>query len=287
MKKLSSALKILIIKVFGKKGSLSDKTFTKLLFFAGFFKFPNLHNSKTHSRHTCARKINEAMAQNSVYTDKLAVRDYLPETVRTPEVYAKYQSAKEIDFPLLPDSFVLKCNHSSGKYIIVKNKKDADFSQISMQAENWLKENYYFVGREKNYRDISPMLFAEEYLSDIIYKCELFCFNGKTEFFNLIKDEKSTLYGRNLVKIPASYGFAEGNFTLPKNINELILSAEKLASPFDFVRVDFYITPENFIFSELTFNPGGGLVPFFPARYDKIFGSFFQMKNDFRKVYCI
>ncbi len=275
MKKLSSALKILIIKVFGKKGSLSDKTFTKLLFFASFFRLPNLENPKTFNEHICARKINEAMAQNSVYTDKLAVRDYLPETVRTPEVYAKYQSAKEIDFPLLPDSFVLKCNHSSGKYIIVQNKNEADLKQIAHQAENWLKENYYLVGREKNYQDISPMLFAEEYLSDIIYKCELFCFNGKTEFFNLIKDEKSTLYGRNLVKIPASYGFADGDSPLPANITELVLLAEELASPFDFVRVDFYITPKEFVFSELTFSPGGGLVPFHPARYDKIFGSFF------------
>jgi len=47
----------------------------------------------------------------------------------------------------------------------------------------------------------------------------------------------------------------------PKNFDKMISLAEKLSSPFEYVRIDFYITDEDdkIYFSEYTFTPNNGL----------------------------
>lgn len=58
----------------------------------------------------------------------------------------------------------------------------------------------------------------------------------------------------------------------PENGDELITVAEKLAAPFELVRVDLYNVDGKIVFSELTFHSGGGLIPFEPKEYDRMFG---------------
>lgn len=82
------------------------------------------------------------------------------------------------------------------------------------------------------------------------------------------------------MKIDVKYGY-DGfeNENLPRNRDELIKVAEKLAQPFKFVRVDLYNVDEKVIFSELTFHSGGGLIPFQPKKYDYKFGSLINGEN--------
>ena len=67
-------------------------------------------------------------------------------------------------------------------------------------------------------------------------------------------------------------GFADDS--KPENGDELITVAEKLAAPFEFVRVDLYDVDGKIVFSELTFHSGGGLITFSPESYDREFGKF-------------
>ena len=48
--------------------------------------------------------------------------------------------------------------------------------------------------------------------------------------------------------------------------------AEKLAAPFPFVRVDFYVNHGQIKFGELTFYPGNGTERFDPVEWDYKFG---------------
>jgi len=50
----------------------------------------------------------------------------------------------------------------------------------------------------------------------------------------------------------------------PKFMNEMLTCAKKLAQPFPFVRVDFYVNDNKIIFGEMTFSPSACL-----ERYNK------------------
>ena len=46
----------------------------------------------------------------------------------------------------------------------------------------------------------------------------------------------------------------------PSNLHLMLYLAEKLSAPFEFVRIDFYLSADNKIyFSEFTFSPMGGM----------------------------
>ena len=106
---------------------------------------------------------------------------------------------------------------------------------------------------------------------------KLFCFKGKVGFIQHNKQINGKRYDNIFAPdwqlLPVKYGY-DGfeNDVAPLNGDELIYVAEKLADPFEFVRVDLYNVDGKIIFSELTFHSGGGLIPFRPREYDRKFG---------------
>ena len=61
---------------------------------------------------------------------------------------------------------------------------------------------------------------------------------------------------------------------MPEQLDEMAVIAEKCAkyTGSSFVRVDLYVIRGRIYFSEFTFTPCGGYMPFKPAEYDKIIG---------------
>ncbi len=55
--------------------------------------------------------------------------------------------------------------------------------------------------------------------------------------------------------------------------------ARKLSKDFPLVRVDLYCEFDNVIFGELTFLHCGGVTPFEPAEYKRIFGDLFPIEK--------
>ena len=67
----------------------------------------------------------------------------------------------------------------------------------------------------------------------------------------------------------------------PDEVDELkkmIFLAEKLATPFPFVRVDFYDLDGKLYVGELTFYPGGGYNTYY-REWDEKFGSYLELPN--------
>ena len=65
-------------------------------------------------------------------------------------------------------------------------------------------------------------------------------------------------------------GVKNSNYVLPQgdNFPELVEVVKKLAAPFQFVRVDFYMANGKLYFGELTFTDGAGSEPFYPEFFD-------------------
>lgn len=266
---------------------LNDEQYNKILYYIVFGKIGDFHNPQTINEYIISMKLysNEEGYEN--YTDKYIVRSYVKEVIGDQylnEILAVYDNPEDIEFEELPDSFALKATHGSGYNIVVSDKNSVDRELVKRKFKKWMNRNYYYLSREKNYRNIKPRIVCEKYLQannkQPLNEMKLWCFNGKVK---LIADTRiangkrcTNLYDSEKNKLDVRMGTANHELPISDNIDEMIRIAELLALRFRFVRVDLYDVDGIIVFSELTFHPGGGLVPFEPDIWDYRIASFME-----------
>lgn len=207
----------------------------------------------------------------------------------------------EIEFEKLPKQFVLKCTHDSGGLIICRDKNKLDINQARKVVEKSYKRNFYWSGREWPYKNVKPRIIAEKFMSDGrteemgLTDFKFFCFNGKPEFIYISHGlENHDLAGISFYdlkgnKLPfkrMDYKEIPGEqFPLPNNFDEMVNVAEKLAIEVKnpFVRVDLYEIEGNIYFSEITFFPCSGFIPFDPCSVDKKLGKLIDLTPVLKK----
>lgn len=216
--------------------------------------------------------------------DKYKVREYIKKTIGKEylnELYCVYSSFNEIDFSKLPNEFVLKVNHSSGRLLICTNKKEINWEKQQKKFTMWLRHNYYYISGEWSYKDIKPKIICEKLLEKDITDYKFYCFNGQPQFLYVSKGassratEKNDFYDLEWNKASferTDYPGFDYILPKPKNYNKMLSLCCELAKPFPFVRVDLYEVDCKIYFSELTFYPTSGYTFFSPKEYDKIIG---------------
>lgn len=188
----------------------------------------------------------------------------------------------DISFDSLPNQFVLKCTHDSGGLVIVKDKSKIDKKAVKKKIEKSLKRNYYWSGREWPYKNVKPKIIAEKYLTQLgdkgLIDYKFFCFNGDPKFVYISKGldyhptAQISFYDLNGSEMPFHRNDYKPfhNATLPENFSEMIAVAKKLSQNIgcSFVRIDLYSVVSKIYFSEITFSPCGGYIPFEPKSAD-------------------
>ena len=282
--KIRILIKVILIKFFERFPQLiTDEAHSKLLFKVMFGYTLDLDNPKTMNEYICATKISDAKLSFDIYTDKYEVRKYVERTVGKcylNDVLGIFDSFDKINFDKLPNAFALKATHGSSYNIIVADKSKLDVVGAKRKFDRWLQENYYLKDREKNYKNIKPRIMCDAFLSPAdgqLEESKLFCFKGRVGFIQHNKQIEgrrfSNIFNSAWEILPVKYGYSGfAGDAKPENGDELITVAEKLATPFEFVRVDLYNVDGRIVFSELTFHSGGGLIPFYPQNYDREFG---------------
>ena len=267
------------IKIFGKNTRISDRQYNQILYRLRTGKKANLDCPKTFNEHILARKVFMNEDNLTQYTDKYEVRFYVEKTIGSQFLvknFGVWENPEEIPFDKLPQQYVLKATHGSGWNIIVRDGQKVNTMEIVQKLKGFLKENYYTYGREKNYRLIQPRIVCEEFIEGVsgrsIIDFKVFCFGGCAKFYSVTYFEN----GKQHFNI---FDLSDGCLEIRdryENIDEIIHLAQKLAKPFDFVRVDFYIAKQGIFFSELTFHSGGGIRPIKPMEFDYKLGRYFD-----------
>lgn len=224
----------------------------------------------------------------SLCSDKYRVRDYVKEKgfgdLLIP-LLGVWENAEEIDFDLLPQKFVIKCNHDSGSFHIVDKSKGFDEKAIRNDLTKHLKTKFGYMNGEMYYNDIKPCVIAEELLepedlpftsSMIDYK--FWCFDGKvygvwTCYSRTKEGTYVNSYDLDWNVHPEHSVFTDhyrdgkGLVPRPKGLEKMIEAASALSKGFPEVRVDFYEIGGKVYFGELTFASLAGRMDFFTQDY--------------------
>ncbi len=235
--------------------------------------------------------------QNPLITrcaDKFAVKDYVAEVIGPQYVVpniGSWDDPDDIDFDALPDRFALKVNWSSGYNIICSDKSALDVEKTRQTLKKWMKpdRNAYYQFFNWGFKHMKPVIFAEEYLEQVdkqVYDYKFFVCNGKVKMMFIATDRAGVnqlthdFFTPDFQPLPITYGgirHADPLPPKPRNYEKMIQLAEKLAKPFPFCRVDFYETGDDVFLGEMTFYPGGGILPFEPESWDLELGSWIQL----------
>lgn len=217
-------------------------------------------------------------------SDKYKVREFIKskglEEILV-KLYGKWDKAKEIEWDLLPDSFVMKANNGCGDVLVCLEKSKLDQQAVTKQFEKLLSKKYGDVSGEPHYANIKPCIIAEELLdvekqpiktsSLIDYK--IWCLNGKPELFYCIWNRtKSSIetrmydldwnYHPEWAVYSSHYLEGRGDLPRPKRFNQMLNIAERLSEGFPIVRVDLYEVDGKVYFGELTFTSLGGFMDY-------------------------
>lgn len=272
-----------------KDKKLDDVTFVKKKFKENTGLDLNLCNPKLFNEKINWLKLfyrDDLMTQ---CTDKIAVREYVKQNgygnILVP-IIATYESVDAMNFDDLPNKVFIKTNHTSG-YNAIYEKNKTDKKAIKKYFKKALETNYYYVGREWNYKNIKPKIVVEPYIDMSKFDdFKLFMFNGKLEYYAIIKgitDDKGqqssstffNLYNMNDDPLDVDVDrkmFDDSKYVFPKILPQIKEAAAKLSQPFPFCRVDFLVYKDEFYFGEITFFPNGGMQLMKPIEKEIFYG---------------
>ena len=184
---------------------------------------------------------------------------------------------------------MLKCNHGSGSVIVCRDKAALDIQKTEDDLRRWLKEDFGSHRAELSYKGVERKIICEELIQTKDDKApwdyKFFCSYGEPKFLFVASDRRGEeayfdFYDLNWEHYPVTNDHPNSPVALekPENFEEMLKAARDLAGDFPIVRVDLYNENGKIYFGELTFLHFGGLHPFKPAEYDRLFGDMMPLK---------
>lgn len=268
---------------------LPDKTYIRLYYRLRVGRKLNINNPQTLNEKIQWLKFNYRFPLQTIVSDKFLVRKYVKEKIGEKyliHLLGIWDNYNEIDFDRLPTKFVLKCNHDSGGLVVCKDKKQLNRTSTRKKIEKSFHSNFFYIGREYQYRNIKPRIICEEFISDngnVPMDYKIYCFNGKPDVILVCRDRFSKNSHR------ASYLFFDQNWNFltldkddeniknpdverPENLEEMLQIAKILSEDFVFARIDLYNIGGTIYFGEITLSPNSGFDSDITEETDRMFG---------------
>lgn len=281
--------------------SMSDEEYIKRLWKYKMGDKPlDLENPKTFCEKMQWLKIHDHNPRYTKLADKYAVKKIVADAIGEEHVVpllGVWDDFDDIDFDKLPDQFILKTTHDSGGFMICKDKSTFDKAAARKKFKKALKRNFYWSGREWQYKNIPPRIIAEKYIDSLgkpdSLEYKLTCMDGKVVFTTVCKGIAHTdlslrsndHFDRNGERMPwyAFYKPSKDPVSLPPQSEELIRYAELLSKDIPYVRADFYIVDDVVYFGELTFYTWDGFLVFEPDEWDRKLGDMITIPEHLKK----
>ena len=276
---------------------MSDRLYLRILYFLKTGQSLNLRNPEGYREKIQWLKLYNRSPRYTVLVDKHLVKDVVARTIGADHIIptiAVWDDPDQVDFDVLPDQFVIKCNHNSHLGLcICSDKNTFDTKRARKRLWEGYQDNYYKRSREWAYKNVPRKIIAEHFLCDgtgmensgVLTDYKWFCFNGRAKMMyvsqDIAEDPRTDFFDMDFNRLPLQMQDKGADETpqKPAFFEEMRVAAEKLSEGIPFVRVDFYVANGNYWFGEMTFYPSSGLAPIRPAEWDGIIGSWIQLPD--------
>lgn len=149
----------------------SDYLYLQVYYFLKMKEKMKLNAPDTYQQKLQWLKLNNRDPSYTQMADKFGVRDIIKNKIGEKyliPILGHWDNFGDINFDLLPQQFVLKTTHDSGNIVIVIDKKkflsNGGLKEAKKKLSGALKYNYYYAGREYQYKDIKPRIIAEKFM---------------------------------------------------------------------------------------------------------------------------
>ena len=259
---------------------------TRLWYLRVHHRWPNVSRPRKYTEKIMGMKLYDNHDGKVALTDKLLVKHHIAKVLGPDFVIPTLWSGTGLpprNQRAWAIPFVLKANHGSGMNFIVRSKQDLDWDRIECLAESWMKRDWPAYLCEDWYNKIDRRLLVEPLIGrpgTDLQDFKLFVFSGQAKFIQVNSNRLTGLthayhdrhWDRAKVHFDAAYPPTLDQQLRPARLKQMIEAAEKLAQPYEFVRIDLYDLPEGLKFGEMTFAPNAGLGLLRPRNQDRIVG---------------
>jgi hypothetical protein len=261
----------------------------------------DLKDPKSFNQKISWKKVYDRNPILPIVADKYKVREYLENVLGAEEskkilipLLYNTDNPESIPFDNLPDEYIIKANHGSGTNIIVEKGAHIDRQKIIDHCKNWLRQPYGLFKHEWAYQQIDRKIVIEKLLRDSNgelpkdYKFHMM--HGECVMVQVNEghfadkdNRKLTLFSKDWSKHNIYWEFPPADdVECPKNFDSMLLLAEKLSTPFDYVRVDLYSLEDGRIFfGEFTNYPTSGHADVKPISFDYDIGSKWEISTNY------
>lgn len=272
----------------------NDETFIRLKWRVSMDYPLDLETPRTYNEKLQWLKLHDRRPEYTQLVDKVKVKQWVSERIGEQYIIPTlgvWEHAEDIEFNTLPERFVLKCNHNSGDGMcICRDKRQINYREVVRKLRKALRQNYYWGNREWPYKNVKPLILAEQYMEDEdtqeLRDYKFFCFDGEPKAFFIASDRnckseetKFDFFDMDFKHLPITNGHPNSGEKLekPKNFEEMKSIASTLSKGIPHVRVDLYSVNGKVYFGEMTFTHWSGFVPFQPQEWDTKFGDWIKM----------
>lgn len=275
----------------------SDKTSLKIQYRIKMGRRLNLKNPKRFTEKLQWLKLYDRKPEYTKMVDKITAKDYVANIIGDQYIIptlGTWHHFDEIDFDTLPDKFVLKTNHGGGgsAVVICKDKNKFNKARAKYLLEYSLKHSVYPNLREWPYKNVKPMILAEQILEgnsdNGINDFKFYCFNGIPRVL-LIASNRFTTHNFNYFDMdfnPLPIESVEGKpvdkdlMEKPEKFEEMKAVAMALSNGITHVRVDLYEVAGKVYFGELTFYDSSGFDNLNSDKVDIEWGSWMTLPRN-------
>lgn len=273
---------------------VEKKKFVAVWYFAYTGRVLDWKNLRTYNEKLQWIKLFDEPERKTLLVDKYKVREYIKQKIGEEyliPLLGVWNCFDDIDFNLLPNQFVLKCNHGSGWNQIVENKNEINILEMKNNFDLWMETNYTDIaGLELQYNGVERKIVAEKYLTisgmEDIPDYKFFVFDGDVKLiqtdFERRKNHKQVLYTSDWEYLPYSLLCKTDPTSIipkPSCLEKMIEIVKVLAEGFRHVRVDLYLVDEKIYFGEMTFAHLNGIGNYSPEEFGYVMGEWITLPS--------
>lgn len=267
-----------------------DALWLKMLYRSRLHRKLNLKNPQRFTEKLNWLKLHD---RNPLYTklvDKYEVKQYIKERFGEQMVIpilGVWNHFDDIDFNTLPDQFVLKCTHDSGRFCICRDKLSFDKNAARDKMELSLKNNFFWWTREWPYKNVKPRIIAEKFMvdddNDTLTDYKFFCFHGEPRMMYISKDvsadPRTDFFDMEWNHLPFRLKDPNADVMPSKPVlfEEMRTIARTLSQGIPHVRVDLYVINSQIYFGEMTFFHNSGIFSVTPDEWDYKIGEWLDL----------